>query len=72
MTRDDPTALLIAIVRRVPVLAIDLPAAEARGDHDQVAYHRAMQAWRAEASAAIAELQRGNPIAATGRAAALA
>lgn len=60
MTRDDPAALLIALLRRVPFLAVDLQAAEARGDHAAIAYAKAMAAWRDEAAQAVAEIRQGN------------
>lgn len=62
MTRDDPTAVLISLVQRVPVLAIDLQAAEARGDHAALAYTRAMTAWRTEAAEAVAEIRQASPV----------
>ena len=60
MTRDDPTALLIALIRCVPVHAIDPQAAEDRGDYAALGYARAMAAWRHQAAQAVAEIRQGN------------
>ena len=57
MTRDNPTDALIALLRCVPVHAIDPQAAEARGDHAAIGYARAMAAWRREAALALAQAE---------------
>ena len=60
MTRDDPTDVLIALIRCVPVHGIDLQAAEARGDFAALGYARAMAAWRHQAAQAVAEIRQGS------------
>jgi len=67
MTRDDLTNLLISLEQRVPVLIVDLEAAEGRGDHAAVAYRHSVRAMRDEVRDAIAEVQQGNPVAAIAR-----
>ena len=61
MTRDDPTARLISIIQRVPVLAIDTDAARCAGDHAAVAYAQAIAEWRAEAAEAITQAHESSP-----------
>jgi hypothetical protein len=48
---------LADLIKRVPVYVVDLPAAEARGDHAACDYAQAMRAWRREAAEAIAEAE---------------
>lgn len=59
--RDDPSQILAALIRRVPVHAVDVPAAERAGDAAAVAYAAAIEAWRAEASQAVAAAMSGSP-----------
>lgn len=56
MMRDDPTAVLIGLIQRVPILA-----AEAEGDVPAIAYQRAIKAWQREAAEAIAEARLSSP-----------
>lgn len=61
MTRDDPTARLISIIKRVPVLAMDIEAARRTGDHAAIAYAQAIAEWRAEAAEAITQARESSP-----------
>ena len=58
MTRKNTTTeLLIRLIQRVPMLAIDVKAAEAEGDLPAIAYQGAVTAWQREATAAVAEIR---------------
>lgn len=48
---------LADIVRRVPVLHVDIAEAKASADADRVAYARAMARWTDEAALAVAEAE---------------
>ncbi|CAM2761987.1 hypothetical protein JHFBIEKO_3546 [Methylobacterium mesophilicum] len=62
MTRKNTTTeLLIRLIQRVPMLAIDVKAAEAEGDLPAIAYQGAVTAWQREAAAAVAEIREGYP-----------
>lgn len=61
MNRDDPTDALVRLIWRVPVLAIDVPAAQQAGDDAAVAYARAIEAWRREAAQAVAAAMAISP-----------
>ncbi|MGH1588647.1 hypothetical protein ACRBEV_10125 [Methylobacterium phyllosphaerae] len=61
MTRDDPTEILAAMIWRVPVHAVDVPAAEQTGDTAALAYASAMEAWRREAAQAVAAAMATSP-----------
>jgi hypothetical protein len=61
MTRDTTTELLIHLIQRVPVLTIDMKAAEARGNFPALAYKHVITAWLREAAEALAEIQEGSP-----------
>ena len=60
MTRNDTnTELLIRLIQRVPMLAIDVKAAEAEGDLPATAYQRAVTECQREATAAVAKIREG-------------
>lgn len=61
MTRDDPSQILAALLCRVPVHAVDVPAAQRAGDAAAVAYASAMATWRREAAQAVAATMASNP-----------
>lgn len=61
MTRDTTTELLIRLIQRTPILAIDVKTAEAEGDLPAIAYQRAVRAWQREAAEAVAEIREGSP-----------
>ena len=61
MTRDDPSQVLAALIRRVPVHAVDVPAAQRAGDAAAVAYASAMAAWRMEAAQAVTAAMATSP-----------
>ena len=48
---------LADLVRRVPVLHVDLEEAKAKGDTDRVRYARAMARWIDEAALAVVEAE---------------
>ncbi|KQS66490.1 hypothetical protein ASG32_30665 [Methylobacterium sp. Leaf361] len=56
MMRDDPTAVLIGLIQRVPILAV-----EAESDAPAIAYQRAIRAWQREAAEVIAEARLSSP-----------
>jgi hypothetical protein len=64
----DSTEWLADLIRRVPILAVDVPAAQRAGDHAALAYAEAVDMWRAEAALAIAEADQ-SPVDAFVRAA---
>lgn len=49
------------LLRRVPVLTVDVRAAQKAGDVSALAYHREMRAWLAEASLALHEAEMDGP-----------
>ncbi|MGU3337178.1 MULTISPECIES: hypothetical protein [unclassified Methylobacterium] len=58
MTRNDTnTELLIRLIQRVPMLAIDVKAAEAEGDLPATAYQRAVTECQREATAPVAKIR---------------
>lgn len=61
MTRDDTTDMLIDLIRRTPVLPIDVKTAQAEGDLPAIAYQRAVKACQREATAAVAKIREGGP-----------
>ena len=58
MTRDDPTDVLIELLKRVPILSIDVEAAKARGDEAQLEYAAAVTLWTFRAAKAVSEIQQ--------------
>lgn len=58
MMRDDPTDVLINLIRRVPILAIDVEAAKASGDEAQLEYAAAVTLWTSRAAKAVSEIQQ--------------
>ena len=63
---------LADLIRRVPVLAIDIDAARRAGDHAALAYAAAFERWRREAAAALIEAEDDGPPDAFARIAAAA
>jgi len=62
MIRNDTTTeLLISLIQRVPILAIDVKAAETESDVPAIAYQHAITAWQREATKAVAEIRLGSP-----------
>jgi hypothetical protein len=59
--RDDPSQILAALFRRVPVHAIDVPAAQRAGNIAAVAYASAMAEWRREAAQAVVATLTSSP-----------
>ena len=57
----DPVEALVDLVWRVPVHAIDAPAAQRAGDTAALRYAAAMAAWRDEASQLVAAALSSSP-----------
>ncbi|MHC2108564.1 hypothetical protein [Methylobacterium sp. CM6246] len=57
MTRDDTTDMLIDLIRRTPVLPIDVKTVQAEGDLPATAYQRAVTECQREATAPVAKIR---------------
>jgi len=62
MMRDDPSDTLIDLIRRTPVLPIDVKTAQTEGDLPTIAYPRAVTGWQREATAAVPKLREGDQL----------
>lgn len=59
MMRDDPSDTLIDLIRRTPVLPIDVKTAQTEGDLPTIAYPRGVTGWQRAATAAVPKLREG-------------